>query len=274
MQIAIIQWFSDWGCGGRGGLLSGIQDVTLYCLVPIGACVRAAVSSCLSLFHIQNQQNWSGSALFTPVLIIYSDRVRVFEAPAVIFSDTHFFTLLHWTRLVALLPRHAVDLSCAGGNAVRVDGILLKPFLDRLSQLTGINMLSSQSVSRRNLRLPLSRSSLWVAAWYSKSTQSPGCPTVASDITISKWMIARQLSAALMRLQVLSEALWFCARGRPTGEDFPIGHQFIIIARWTWAGASTGACAFIMSAEEHGSSTMYSRPHKEEKAIHIFAEER
>lgn len=78
--------------------------MTLYCLVPIGACVRAAVSSCLSLFHIQNQQNWSGSALFTPVLIIYSDRVRVFEAPAVIFSDTHL--VLFSTEAGSLLCCH------------------------------------------------------------------------------------------------------------------------------------------------------------------------
>lgn len=144
----------------------------------------------------------------------------------------------------------------------------LEPFLDPLSELTGINMLWSQSVSRRNLPLPLACSSLWFIAWYSMSSMSPACPTVASKNSTKAWYNHFQMNDCMAAQcnadvppSVVSEALWFGPlEGGKTGKDFPIGHQAIIIARWTWARASAGY-AFIMSAGGHGSSTMHSSPH-------------
>lgn len=42
---------------------------------------------------------------------------------------------------------YAPDRSGVAGNALRADGSLLKPFLDPSSELTGIDMLLSQSGS-------------------------------------------------------------------------------------------------------------------------------
>lgn len=191
------------------------------------------------------------------------DRVKL----SLQISQTHLVLLS--TEPGSLLCCHdTLLIFYAPGNAVHVDGGLLKPFSDPLSELTGINMLSSRSGSRQNLPLPLSCSSLWFAAWYSKSTQSPGCPTVVSKNSTKGWHNRFQMNdymAAQRSVDAPTSAVWGflipSSRGRQTGEDFPVGHQFIIIARWTWAGASTGACAFIMSAGEHRSSSMYPSPH-------------
>lgn len=146
------------------------------------------------------------------------------------------------TFFYAALSRHAVDLLHAK-NTASVEGSFLKPFLDPLSELAGINMLLSQSGCRRNLPLLLFCSSLWFTAWWSASSLSPACLTVdlktalRPDKTASKWTIAWQLDATLLCLRVLRRAsLTQSSWGGETGKDFPIGHQVTIIARWTWAG--------------------------------------
>lgn len=258
MPICRIQWLYDWGPGGRRHL---------QFIHPIGASVSPMTSSCFAVFHLRNQPNrrkWSVrlclNHLSRKSQIIWSFRWE--------FLRHALGSLLYRTRFFALLSRHAVDLLHAGGNAVHVDRGLLKPFLDPLSELAGINMLSSQSGSRRNLPLPLSCSSLWFAVWYSKSAQSPWCPTVVSKNSTKGWHNRFQMNdymAAQRSVDAPTSVVWgfliLSSGGRQAGEDFPIGHEVVIIARWTWAGASTGACAFIMSVREHGSATMYSSPH-------------
>lgn len=256
--MARTQWFSDWG--------GSWQDDSDSQRCPWEGPPFLLI---LTVSHTKSGKN--GRKRF--VHLCSNDSLRkspnIWSSLWVIFSDTGSVSLLDWSGLVAALSRHAADLlQSQKKSALRADGGLLKPFWDLLSELTGINMLWSQSGSRPNLRLLLSRGSLRFAAWYSKSTQSPRCSTVASKNSTKAWHNHFQMNdymAAQRGVDAPTSVVWgslvLSSGGRQTGEDFPVGHQFIIIARWTWAGASTGAGAFIMSAGERGSSTMYSRPH-------------
>lgn len=142
---------------GGGTCSQAHQDVTLHRLSPIGA----SESPIISIPHIQNQPNWTGWSVrfcFNHVLRSEKRRLRSFEALAVNFSARRLVFFSTDLSSCALLSPHAVDPLFAGGNAVHVNGSLLKPFSDPLSELAGINTLSSQPGSRRNLLLPLSRS--------------------------------------------------------------------------------------------------------------------
>lgn len=259
-QNSVILWLGSWLQE-----TPAVRHVAPNRLNPIGASASPITSSCFAVFHLQKQPNrrkWS-VRLCLNHLSRKSQIIRSWE-----FLRHALCSFLYRTRLFALLSGHAVDLLDAVGNAVHVDRGLLKPFLDPLSEFAGIDMLSSQSGSRRNLPLPLSCSSLRFAAWYSKSAQSPGCPTVVSKNSTKGWHNRFQMNdymAAQRSVDAPTSVVWgfliLSSGGRQAGEDFPIGHQVVIIAGWTWAGASTGACAFIMSVREHGSATMYSSPH-------------
>lgn len=125
-----------------------------------------------------------------------------------------------WNRSSFTLCCHAMLLICYVPKKKKillsVDSSFLEPFLDPLSELTGINMLWSQSGSRRNLPLLLSCSSLWFTAWYSMSSLSPACPTVASKNSTKAWHNRFQMNdrmAAQCNVDVppsvVCEALWF-----------------------------------------------------------------
>ena len=98
---------------------------------------------------------------------------------------------------------------------IKLVGIVFNLFLFHLSELTGINMLSSQSGSVWNPPLLLSCSSLWFTAWYSMSSLSSAQSTVqmvASKNSTKAWHDCFQMSncmaAQLMCFQVLSARLY------------------------------------------------------------------
>ncbi len=123
-----------------------------------------------------------------------------------------FFALCYHVMqhlLIFYMPKYTVNVYSS----------FLKRFLDPLSELTGINMLSSQSGSRRNLPLLLPCSSLWFTASYPMSSLSPACPTVqtvASKNSTKAWHNRFQMSDCMaaqcnadVPQSVVCEAQWF-----------------------------------------------------------------
>lgn len=173
---------------------------------------------------------------------------------------THNLTKL-WKRsfFFYILCRHVM------WNTVNVHSSCFEPFLDPLSELTGINMLSSQSGSRRNLPLLLSCSSLWFTTWYSVSSLSPVCPPEASKNSTKAWHMNNCMAAQCsidVPPSVVCEALWFGPlEGGKDWKRFPHQSPGCHNCQVNISHSSCRAVFFIMGAGGHGSSTVHSGPH-------------
>lgn len=139
-------------------------------------------------------------------------------------------------------------------KAVRVDSSFLKLFLDPFSELTRINVLSSQSGFRWNPLLPLC-SALWFPAWYSMSTQSTARPTVVSKNSSKGWHNCFQMndckaaqSGVDVRTIVVREALWFGPLEGDRQEKTSPLVTSSSFARWTWAES---CCRTLYFYNEH-----------------------